>query len=56
MDPVKDSDSKLLIRIDERLKAIERGFSNHLKHHFLVTMTLLAALLGLITALIFALI
>ena len=42
------TDHDLLMRIDERLKAIEKSLSNHLKHHWAITMALLAAVLGLI--------
>lgn len=44
--------NELLIRIDERLKAIEAGFSNHLKHHWAITTALLAAVLGLVAKMI----
>lgn len=44
----KDSDHDLLIRIDERVQKIDKCLSNHLRHHWAITMALLAAVLGLI--------
>jgi hypothetical protein len=43
-----DTDHDLLVRIDERLKKVDTCLSNHLKHHFMITMVLLATVLGLV--------
>lgn len=37
------SDHNLLIRIDERVKKIDKCLGNHLKHHFLITVAALSA-------------
>lgn len=43
---------ELLIRVDERqIKQMEQ-FSNHIKHHWMVTIPVLAIALGLIIALL----
>ena len=39
-------DHDILIRIDTKMDALEEQFSNHLKHHFMVNLCLLAALLA----------
>ena len=51
-----DNDHDLLIRIDEKVDRIDTGFNNHLSHHWKATAILLAATLGLITALIISLV
>ncbi len=44
-DAERDS---LLIRLDERMSHLERAFSNHLRHHWAITITLAACLLGVV--------
>ena len=45
--PPKDlTDHDLLVRIDERVNHNEGMMSNHLKHHWAVTLALLAATLS----------
>ena len=39
------SDHDLLIRIDERVKKLDRCMSNHLKHHWVMTTAVLVAFL-----------
>jgi len=46
------TDHDLLIRIDERLKDIEIGFTNHLSHHFRYSFYAWTACVGLIITLI----
>jgi len=48
----EQSDHDLLIRIDERLKDIETGFTNHLSHHFRYSFYAWTACVGLIITLI----
>ena len=43
------NDHDWLIRIDERVQKLDRCFSNHLYHHWTITIALLVAVLGLIT-------
>ena len=38
----------LLIRIDERTKKIDTCLTNHLRHHWAVTLALLVVVLGLV--------
>ena len=52
MKDTTDTDHDLLIRIDERLIKLDTCFTNHLRHHFMVTMAMLTALLGLTMAFI----
>lgn len=42
------SDHDLLIRMDERLEILGKSFSNHLRHHWMVTIPLLVVVLGLV--------
>ena len=49
-------DHDRLIRIDERTDRIETNLDNHLAHHWKATVVLLTATLGLIAALIIALV
>ena len=49
------SDHDLLTELNVKVDRIESGFSNHLKHHWIITMVLLTSLLGLIGSLILAL-
>lgn len=50
------NDHDLLVRMDVKLNTLCKGFENHLKHHWTVNIALLTATLGLIGALIIALI
>ncbi len=43
------NDHDLLIRIDERIKKIDTCLSNHLRHHWAITLVLLVSILGLVT-------
>jgi len=43
---------ELLIRMDERQATMEKQFSNHIKHHWLVTIPVLVIALGLLVALL----
>ena len=45
----KKEDHDLLIGMLKDISWIKKAMSNHLKHHFIITMSLLSALLGLIT-------
>ena len=38
------SDHDLLIRIDERVEKLDRCMSNHLKHHWAITLAAVGAL------------
>ena len=40
------SDHDLLIRIDERVKKIDRCMGNHLRHHWAITMMAVSAMLA----------
>lgn len=44
------SDHDLLIRIDERLQKVDRCLTNHLSHHWRVTVLVLAVALGAVAA------
>ena len=46
------TDHDLLMRIDERTEIMEKQFSNHIKHHWLVTIPVLVIALGLLVALL----
>jgi len=50
------NDHDLLIRIDERVEKLDRCMTNHLRHHWAVTMTALAAALGAVLSLLVALV
>ena len=47
-DTTNFSDHDLLIRIDERLKKVDAGLNNHLRHHWAITVVLLITVLGLV--------
>ncbi|KKN77442.1 hypothetical protein LCGC14_0360010 [marine sediment metagenome] len=47
------NDHDLLIRIDERTMKIDTCLSNHLKHHWAITLALLATVLGLVAKILF---
>ena len=42
------SDHDLLIELNEKVKILDKHFTNHLAHHWAVTLVLLTSLLGLI--------
>ena len=42
------SDHDLLIRIDERVKKLDRCMANHLKHHWAVTLAAVTAVIAAI--------
>ncbi|KKL70970.1 hypothetical protein LCGC14_2099570 [marine sediment metagenome] len=43
---------ELLIRVDERGATLTTQFSNHIKHHWMVTIPVLLIALGLLVALL----
>lgn len=43
---------ELLIRVDERSATLVTQFSNHIKHHWMVTIPVLVIALGLLVALL----
>ena len=45
------TDHDLLVRIDERQGTMATHFSNHIKHHWAVTISLLMIVAGLVVAL-----
>jgi len=49
------SDHDLLIRIDERVRKLDRCMTNHLAHHWAVSMAVLGAVLTALASLIVAL-
>ena len=52
---MNDTDHDLLIRIDTKLDVLQAGFANHLRHHWAMGVVVLTATLGLIGALVVAL-
>ena len=46
------SDHDLLIRIDERVRKLDRCVANHLKHHWTITLALVTALLAALGSLL----
>lgn len=51
----KMTDHDLLTCIDAKLKGLKEQFSNHIKHHWMVTIPLIFITFGSITSLIIAL-
>jgi len=49
-------DNERLIRIETNQKWIIKMLTNHLKHHFMITIGMITSCIGLVTALIVALI
>ena len=43
---------ELLIRVDERVDGLTTQFSNHIRHHWMVTIPVLLIALGLLVALL----
>ena len=46
--PIPDHD--LLIRIDEKVTGLTESFKNHLKHHWMVTVAAITAILAAIAS------
>lgn len=42
------SDHDLLIELNEKVEILDKHFTNHLAHHWAVTLVLLTSLLGLV--------
>jgi hypothetical protein len=49
------SDHDLLIRIDERVRKLDRCMTNHLSHHWTVSVAVLGAVLTALASLVIAL-
>ena len=49
------TDHDLLVRIDERVAKLDRCMTNHLAHHWAVTVTLVGAVLAALASLAVAL-
>ncbi len=45
-------DHDLLVRIDERLLGLQTHFTNHIRHHWLLTVPLIMTVVGLVIALL----
>ena len=45
-------DHDLLVRIDERLLSLQTHFTNHIRHHWLLTVPLIMTVIGLVIALL----
>lgn len=43
---------ELLIRVDERVYSLTKHFTNHIKHHWMVTVPVIMLVLGLVIALL----
>lgn len=43
---------ELLIRVDERVCTLTKHFTNHIKHHWIIAVPIIMAVLGLIIALL----
>lgn len=41
-------DRELLIRLDERVCSLTKHFANHIRHHWMLTIPLALALLGVV--------
>ena len=46
------NDHDLLVRMDEKLDELSKQFSNHIRHHWMVTIPVLVIALGLLVALL----
>lgn len=46
------NDHDLLMRMDEKLDGLSEQFSNHIRHHWMVTIPVLIIALGLLIALL----
>ena len=49
------SDTERLVRVETKLDTLTEHFTNHIKHHWMVTIPLITIVGGLIVALILAL-
>ena len=45
-------DHDLLVRMDEKLDGLSKQFSNHIRHHWAVTIPVILIALGLLVALL----
>lgn len=52
---MQPNDHDLLVRIDERVKKLDTCMSNHLKHHWAVTLMVAAAAVGAVGSVVIAL-
>lgn len=43
---------ELLIRVDERTDTLMKQFSNHIRHHYMITIPVIVIALGLVIALL----
>jgi hypothetical protein len=46
------NDHDLLVRMDEKLDGLSKQFSNHIRHHWVVTIPVIMLALGLLIALL----
>ena len=46
------NDHDLLVRMDEKLSGLSKQFSNHIRHHWAVTIPVIMIALGLLIALL----
>jgi len=46
------NDHDLLVRMDEKLDELSKQFSNHIRHHWLVTIPVIVMALGLLAVLL----
>jgi hypothetical protein len=46
------TDHDLLVRMDEKLTGLQKQFSNHIRHHWAVTIPVILIALGLLVALL----
>lgn len=51
---MESSDHDLLVRIDERVKKLDRCMTNHLAHHWALTLAIGTAAIGAFVSLIVA--
>ena len=49
---LEDDERELLVRIDERLSGLQIHFTNHIRHHWMLTIPLVVAVVGLIFTLL----
>jgi len=47
-----DNDHDILVEVHTIVKRVDKGLSNHLRHHWMVTMVLLTALLATLSAVV----
>lgn len=46
------TDHDLLVRMDEKLDELSKQFSNHIKHHWMISIPVIMIALGLLIALL----